>query len=88
MSAKEMFEQLGYKLISYGDKELVNYRKYQQDNIFEQVVFNNNQKKFWCGVTIVKNFDTLIEKHTNPISIDLSLLQAINKQIEELGWKS
>ena len=60
MSAKEMFEELGFKLISYGDKELINYRKYQQDNVFEQVVFNNNQKNFWCGVTIVKDFDTLI----------------------------
>ena len=87
MSAKEMFEELGFKLISYGDKELINYRKYQQDNVFEQVVFNNNQKNFWCGVTIVKDFNTLIEKHTNPISIDLFLLHAINKQIEELRWK-
>ena len=86
--AKEMFGKLGYELISYGDEELVNYRKYQQKNIFEQVVFNNKNKNFWCGVTIVKDFDTLIEKHTNPITINVSLFQAINKQIEELGWNN
>lgn len=72
MKAKEMFEKLGY----IKDKEprftsVVSYTKYCKDGC--------------CRI------DDLIF-YENGISIDESfisfkLLQAINKQIEELGWE-
>ena len=51
MSAKEMFEELGYRLISGDDKELINYRINLDTNSFMQIVFNNESKSFWCGHT-------------------------------------
>ena len=67
MSAKEMFEKLGYKCI---DEERLVYKKYD-DSIKRtiHIAFFDNQK-------------ILITK-----SIGLEELQAINKQVEELGWK-
>ena len=71
MSAKEMFEKLGY----LKDKEprfeaLISYTKYCVDGccrlndlVFYQQGFN-----------------------TDETFISLELLQAINKQVEELGW--
>ena len=71
MSAKEMFEELGYKL----DKEprfgsLISYTKYCHDGccrIYDLVFYKNN---------IDFQEDYLTKE----------MLQAINKQIEELGW--
>ena len=85
-SAREMFEELGYRLISGDDKELINYRINLDTNSFMQVVFNNESKSFWCGHTRNTYFDGYLRKDNNFISIDAKLLQAINKQIEELGW--
>ena len=84
MSAKEMFEKLGYELISYGDKELVNYRINSDENSFMQVVFNNKYKSFWCGKTRNTYFNGYLQKDNTFMSVNLELLQAINKQIEEL----
>ena len=86
MSAKEMFEELGYRLISGDDKELINYRIDLDANSFMQVVFNNESKSFWCGRTRNTYFNGYLRKDNNFILIDLKLLQAINKQAEELGW--
>jgi hypothetical protein len=71
MTAKEMFEELGYKIykgfcyIEYTKEKPIN--RYQYDSY--QIRFNDNDKK----VSIYQN-------------IDLQELKAINKQIEELGW--
>ena len=85
-SAREMFEELGYKLISGDDNELINYRIDLDYNSFIQVVFNNNTKRYWSGETRKTYFDGYLRKENTPIGIDLNLHKAINKQIEELGW--
>lgn len=86
MSAKEMFGKLGYRLISGDDKELISYRVDLGANSFMQVVFNNESKSFWCGRTRNTYFDGYLRKDNSFILIDIELLKAINKQIEELGW--
>ncbi len=78
MSAKEMFEELGFKLVNntpllyqYDDGGYI--RNIEFISIFKQVrlseweTYNNNESQ-------------------GEYSIDMYLLQAINKQIEELGW--
>ena len=72
MSAKEMFEKLGF-----------NYRKelYKNDEIIE-IQFNNNSGTW---ITISKTKIEYVEEH-NKRELPINLLQAINKQIEELGW--
>lgn len=71
MSAKEMFEELGYKL----DKEprfgsTISYTQYYSDGCYRiyDLVF----------------YDKTIEVQEE--HINLKLLKAINKQVEELGW--
>ena len=73
MTAKEMFEKLGYELIetnSGGIKlTMIEYYNYETTSDIE----------FWTPSNIVidlQNRELLTVKH----------IQAINKQIEELGW--
>ena len=82
MTAKEMFEKLGYKYHrtpqgivcqksytnSYPCDEIIIY-----DNVFD---FNNKE---------IRKSRIYLEKRTY-INITLEELQAINKQVEELGW--
>lgn len=72
MTAKEMFEELGYKLARYGnDVEYCKQFEYAKINIY------------------FTNFAKVIEISSNKdiaYTVDLKELQAINKQIEELGW--
>ena len=70
MSAKEMFEELGYKERPkneyYTDAELI----------------YDTQKRFYYSIYFDK--DKTIDVSNQMITLDL--LKAINKQIEELGW--
>jgi hypothetical protein len=70
MSAKEMFEELGYEGCI--------------DTILEQLVFENgsNYIAFWLD-----NKTFFKQCGYEPGDITLQELKAINKQIEELGWK-
>ena len=77
MTAKEMFEKLGYEYNFDSDNFLlqpfISYFKY---NYEEKKVFDI---KFWIKDKVYK-----IE---NDKQLSLDLVQAINKQVEELGWK-
>ena len=78
MKAKEMFEELGYEIESDGNISLI-YIKYEEDK----------DKETGCIHKII--FDkafTRVAHTTNSCFdfIDYKELQAINKQIEELGW--
>ena len=53
------------------DKTLIDYYK-KHNNLDLEILFNKNEKTF-CFTYVTK--------------VDFKLLQAINKQIEELGWK-
>ena len=76
MSAKEMFEKLGFEYNFDSDNYLlqpcISYFKY---NYEEKKVFGI---RFWIKDKVYE-----IE---NDKQLSLNLLQAINKQVEELGW--
>ena len=68
MTAKEMFEKLGYRYMRLlSNKEHIWYRHTKRKS---EIVFN------LIGKSI-----------SNDYAIKLEELQAINKQVEELGWK-
>ena len=71
MTAKEMFEELGYE-----------YSKLLSDDerIYYEHKNNNNQPSNFIS------FDLDYKSISNDYDITLQELQAINKQIEELGW--
>lgn len=78
MSAKEMFEKLGWYLdIETNDEQIV-YSKNR---------FNNDTFGFIGAKTITfdKEMESIYLDEVDDIS--MLLLKAINKQVEELGWK-
>jgi hypothetical protein len=84
MTAKEMFEKLGYEYKLYDNEDKFNngiqYYKKDKDDFETYVEFYFYHKRIW-----------LLKKYKNKIAegfvSNINLLQAINKQIEELGWK-
>lgn len=79
MSAKEMFEELGYKL-KYKNKYVIMYIK--PDVILNEVLPLDLYQYYKIIINIQYQF---IEKYGSSISFEE--LQAINKQVEELwGW--
>ena len=75
MNAREMFEKLGYEEIF--KQNTITYKK-QKGCYFYYICFKLNKK------TVYKSKGTCGKEVAS--SIDLEELQAINKQIEELGW--
>lgn len=74
MKAREMFEELGYEYSKSDD----NYLLQTCISYFKMINKNYYCIKFWLQD---KDYD--IEGKT---PFTLKLVQAINKQIEELGW--
>ena len=77
MSAREMFESLGFKRID-------------SDYLIEYVIEDNfykKQIKFWLDDKMFYNnliYDNEVQKGS--CSVKINLFKAIQKQIEELGW--
>ena len=76
MSAKEMFEKLGYEYVETNN--YIEYIKYY----YKHWIFKDYQKIIFFKSPIydLDIFDRL------GTTINRDLLQAINKQVEELGW--
>lgn len=72
MKAKEMFGKLGYKQTKYGD-DIQYYKKFVYAEI--RIYFSNFKEEI--EISSDKNITVTIDKNE---------LQAINKQVEELGW--
>lgn len=76
MSAEKMFNKLGYdNLLSFDDNKI--YYKNNDDFI---ICFDKNKECFECYVIDIFTEDEI------SIPIPVNLLQAINKQVKELGW--
>ena len=77
MSAKDMFEKLGFYI--HAETLDIIWYKEKKGEFIRNVRFNNEFKliDLW-----------LINRLGERVDIDISfdLLQAINKQVEELGW--
>lgn len=72
MSAKEMFEKLGYKYIE-NDRGIVYSKSNNDSKLF--ICFNKESKSFFKDDIKFVSYD-----------IDMQELKAINQQIKELGW--
>lgn len=78
--AKEIFEKLGYKLVN--DNEYFLLYEYQ---IKENAEFEND----YLHISFEKKDKAFIKTYgddNTPEIITMEELQAINKQVEELGW--
>ena len=83
MSAKEMFEELGYEYNNYGNH--IDYQIYKDKEISLVIDFRLDIKKIWLTCEEYVNRDYIWV--SNDFEMTVELLQAINKQIEELRWK-
>ena len=87
LNAREMFEELGYKL-SYENGSVIRYKRIRKA---EKNSFNVKIIEF--GLNFFTADELLVDEENNIIndmitsSIFKEELKAINKQIEELGWK-
>ncbi len=79
MTAKKMFKKLRYKINKNKDK--IEYSKSIKLDDYESldyvIIFNKNEKRIELD-----QFDFYEENYV----LSLEELQAINKQVEELGW--
>ena len=80
MSAKEMFEKLGYEIDEQNNKEILYKMKWEISTTY-YVSFDLEHKWLECFITSDSPFEP-----SKSYTIDIDLLQAINKQVEELGW--
>ena len=77
MNAKKMFEELGYKY--YEDDGFNCYKKEKRKLIEpDYISFNRLEREIFISNN---------SKSSNGEIIDMKLLEAINKQIEELKWE-
>lgn len=79
MTAKEMFEKLGYKQECWC---------FEEEKKIDEIVYIR-ENRFASNVTFrIENkcFKIHRKNETKSAWCELKLLQAINKQVEELGW--
>ncbi len=92
MTAKEMFEELGYEFNDYSNKnnknddlyaiyvyEIRQFLNHSPQVLYKEIAFFPNLKK----VEVYANDDF---NGTESCLWTIEEIQAINKQIEELGW--
>ena len=72
MTAKEMFEELGF-----------NYFEYDNQIAYEQEIRGYDDDTYYVGITFDLKYKDIKDTYSE---IDMKLLKAINKQVEELGW--
>lgn len=74
MTAKEMFEKLGYKRTE--ERNLITYKKNESEII--EINFDIKEKLYWSNVEVLgTEFNTFLP-------INYHLHQAISKQMEEI----
>ncbi len=80
MNARETFEKLDFEYIHYGTSVCYRSKHKNLEGSWLEILFDFNRR---VVDTYMCNHDSLTRFRSN---IDLGTLQAINKQIEELGW--
>lgn len=76
MDARGMFDELGYEY--YEDDGFTCYKKEKRKLIEpDYISFDRLEREVFMSRT---------SKNGNGLTIDVKLLQAINEQVEELGW--
>lgn len=85
MSAKEMFERLGYNCKKSSNYTIIGYYKIYKEQ-------DGSKTKIEIKFYVNNTFDIVTVNYSEEYefqmisSIGIDILQAINKQIEELGW--
>ena len=76
-SARELFEELGY--VYYEDDGFNCYKK-EKSKLIEPdyISFDRLEREI---------FMSRVSKNRNGVIVDMKLLQTINQQVNELGWK-
>ena len=78
MTAKEMFEELGYEQVS----DIPKCYRFDDGGYIKLIEFINTRQEI-----IFTEYEEYNEnKPQGSFSLNKSELQAINKQVEELGW--
>ena len=73
MTAREMFEELGYQR-NEGNEKIIYLIETKGSFYYQEIIFNLLQKVI------------VIDGNFLEVAIENNLLKAINKQAEELGW--
>lgn len=81
MSAKEMFEELGYEQTKLKKFVKYTYKKYISN--WYHIMFDLEEKTIDCYISNDSPFSP-----PEPFSTTINELKAINKQVEELGWNN
>ena len=82
MNAKEMFEKLGYKVL-VNNKNTLEYLKQTEDEKYT-ITFDKKYKFIGHYYEQYSKFNNMWTYEL--CDLTLEELQAINKQVEELGW--
>ena len=81
MTAKEMFEKLGYEL-KRNSQWFLSYEKETTYDGIDVITFIYKDKR-------IQSYNIFpVDRHLTAKDITLDELQAINKQVEELGWNN
>ena len=81
MTAKEMFEELGYEIKEKTSRYLRYLKKDSEYGSGAYIEFDLVNKK-------IRLYTKTPNYNNNPRYADFNEFQAINKQIEELGWNN
>ena len=92
MTAKEMFEKLGYEYYKYIDSivytHICTFKDSDNTNYTHKYIidFIENDELGYFVTTIEEVYCNGYFEYSTRVAITMDLLKAINKQIEELGW--
>ncbi len=87
MTAQEMFEELGFKQIICINMNSKKHRRIVYENIIEdyiKITINFFDDSFYAQLYYKE--DDVVFKNVGGCAIYKELLDAINKQCQELGW--
>lgn len=90
-TADEMFEELGYRIEQEEVRDVIDTvtytKRYKRDDFeyIKKIEINNPEIYSYPFIRLVKIF-ILVERYEE-FDISMQELQAINKKVEELGWK-
>ncbi len=96
-SARELFEELGYKLILQDNHDI---RYLREDSYTDEIEIYAEERILFCihdEIGLYPNNSIILERlekndfsdkwYNTEFVVTTELLQAINQQVNELGWK-
>ena len=79
-TAREMFEELGYKIYEIYQKHVCYNKEVEINNIIFLYIITFKDKTYHAYQCTEEDYGD------DGITIDMKLFKAIQKQLEELGW--